>query len=102
MASPRRRTSYSSSTPSDEVIDELSNISEKEVEVVEEETPDPEPLVEVLLPEITPTEAPPPYEEKVIIEPIVEHHVPAQNNPQELKAPKRHPRNIPKFSPKRG
>jgi hypothetical protein len=101
MASARRRTSYSSSTQSEEVIDELSNISEKEVEVANE-IQNPEPLVETLLPEITPTEAPPPYVEKVVVEPTIERPVLTQTNPQEAKAPKRHPRNIPKFSPKRG
>jgi hypothetical protein len=101
MASSRRRTSYSSSTPSDEVIDELSNISEKEVEV-DREVQDTEDTVEVILPEITPTEAPAPYVEKVIVELLVENNPLAKNRPKETKALKRHPRNIPKFSPKKG
>ncbi len=101
MASTRRRTSYSSPTQSEEVIDALSNISEKEVEVVEE-IQDPEPPVETLLPEIIPTEAPLPYVEKVIVKTLVEQSAPAQVILPDAKAPKRHPRNIPKFSPKRG
>jgi hypothetical protein len=101
MASSRRRTSYSSLTQAEEVIDELSNISEKEVEVVEE-IQDPETTQEFLLPDIIPTEAPPPYSEKKIVEPIAVP-TPAKENNLQLKAPpKRHPRNIPKFSSKKG
>jgi hypothetical protein len=82
------------------VIDEPSNISEKEVETEEEtvliETQEP-----TLLQEITPTEAPPPFVEKVVIQPSPQSDKVVLNNTPEPKGPKRHPRNIPKFSFKR-
>jgi hypothetical protein len=101
MASSRRRTSYSSLTQAEEVIDELSNISEKEVEVVEE-IQDTETIKEFLLPDIIPTEAPPPYSEKKVVEPVLISAPAKEETPQPKAPPKRHPRNIPKFSSKKG
>lgn len=100
MASTRRSTSYSSPTQSEEVIDALSNISEKEVEVVEE-IQAPVLPVEVLLPEIIPTEAPLPHVEKKVVEFVSATPSNQESAPPLAVPPKRHPRNIPKFSSKR-
>jgi hypothetical protein len=102
MATPRRRSS--STGFSSESIDESSDIViEETVEVSEkiEEADQPEAKQEVQpLPEIIPTEAPPPMsiKEAASQEVVLETQPPAQ---QQISA-SRHPRNIPKFSKVRG
>ena len=100
MAASRRRSSSGFQSES-ESIDELSKTFPKEEVVMEQE----EEVIEVkkepeLLPEIIPTEAPPPIALKEMVkeeiapapQPTTSHQVPQ----------KRHPRNIPKFSKARG
>jgi hypothetical protein len=102
MATPRRR-SPSSGFPS-ESIDESSDILIEEIVKDSEDTEEveqPEAKKEVEpLPEIVPTEAPPPMslKEAEKQEVVPETQPPAQ---QQI-AVSRHPRNIPKFSKVRG
>ena len=100
MASPRRRSSYPSQETLEEVIDETSNISEKEV--IEEVAPEPKLPAVLVLPDLVPTEAPPPVPLKEAEKTSIT--APAKQEPvlQLKEPPKRHPRNIPKFSTKRG
>lgn len=98
MATPRRRSS--STGFSSESIDESSDIVIEEIVEVSEKTEEveqPEAKQEVQpLPEIVPTEAPPPMslKEAAREEIVLETQPPAQ---QQI-AISRHPRNIPKFS----
>lgn len=102
MATPRRRSS--STGFSSESIDESSDIVIEEIVKVSEEIQEaeqPEAKQEVQpLPEITPTEAPPPMslKEAAKQEVTVETSTPVQQKV----AVSRHPRNIPKFSKVRG
>jgi hypothetical protein len=100
MASQRRRSSYPSQEVPEEIIDEISNISEKEV--IEEVASEPEPPAASTLPDLVPTEAPPPVPLKEAAKLGIT--VPARQEPvlQLKEPPKRHPRNTPKFSTKRG
>jgi hypothetical protein len=102
MATPRRRSS--STGFSSENIDESSNIVIEEIakdseEAEKVEQPESKPEVQPL-PEIIPTEAPPPMslKEAAKQEVVLETQPPAQ---QQI-AVSRHPRNIPKFSKVRG
>jgi hypothetical protein len=102
MATPRRRSSstgFSSESideSSDIVIEETVKISEKT-----EEAEQPEAKQEVQsLPEIIPTEAPPPMSLKEAAKQEVASE--AQPPTQQKTAVARHPRNIPKFSKVRG
>jgi hypothetical protein len=99
MASSRRRTSYTSSPqPVEELVDELSSISEQEAEV-SEETTSPEPLDPPLSAEVSSTDNPSPVVEKVAaVEPSPRKEKTELKCIAETKLPKRHPRNIPKFS----
>jgi hypothetical protein len=101
MAASRRRQSSGFQTES-ESIDELSKTFPEEEVVMEQEE---EKVIEVkkepeLLPEITPTEAPPPISRKEMAKEEVVA-VP-QQTPVQPVSPKRHPRNIPRFSKVRG
>ena len=102
MATPRRRST--STGFSSEKIDESSDtVTEKVVEnpgkIKEEEQPETKQETQ-LLPEITPTEAPPPVslKETAKQEVVVEVQPPVE---QKI-AVARPPRNIPKFSKVRG
>jgi hypothetical protein len=102
MATPRRRSS--STGFSSESIDESSDIVIEETVEVSKETEEaeqPEAKQEVQpLPEIIPTEAPPPMslKEAAKQEVVLEEQPPTQQKPAVV----RHPRNIPKFSKVRG
>jgi hypothetical protein len=102
MATPRRRSS--STGFSSESIDESSDIVIEETVKISEKTEgeeQPEAKQEVQpLPEIIPTEAPPPMsiKEAAKQEVVLEPQPPTQQKP----AVARHPRNIPKFSKVRG
>jgi hypothetical protein len=102
MATPRRRSS--STGFSSESIDESSDIAIEEIVEVSEKTEEaeqPEAKQEVQpLPEIIPTEAPPPMSLK---EAAKQEVVPeTQPSTQQKTSAARHPRNIPKFSKVRG
>jgi len=102
MATPRRRSSstgFSSESidkSSDIIVEEIVEVSEKTEEVEQ-----PEAKQEVQpLPEIIPTEAPPPMSLK---EAAKQEVVPeTQPSTQQKTSAARYPRNIPKFSKVRG
>ena len=102
MATPRRRPS--SSGFASQSIDESLSISIEELEedmnTLEEISKEVEKQEPQVLPEIVPTEAPPPMsikeaaQQEVVLVPEV--------TVQQKVGPKRHPRNIPKFAKVRG
>ena len=102
MATPRRRSS--STGFSSESIDESSDIVIEEIVKVSEEIQEaeqPEAKQEAQpLPEIIPTEAPPPMSLKEAAKQEV--GLETQSPVQQQIAVSRHPRNIPKFSKVRG
>jgi hypothetical protein len=108
MASPRRRSSYPSQEVPEEIIDEISNISEEEIveevpeEKIEEVATEPEPPVVLVLPDLVPTEAPPPVPLKEAAKLGITALAKQESILQLKEPPKRHPRNTPKFSTKRG
>ena len=102
MATPRRRSPSSGFTPKN--VEESSSISieefEKDLKTLEEFSKEIEKQETQLLPEIVPTDAPPPMSikeaarQEVVLAP--------ETVVQQKVEPKRHPRNIPKFSKVRG
>jgi hypothetical protein len=108
MASQRKRPSYPSQGPFEENHQETSDFFEKEITeevpkaVIEETTPELEPPVALVLPDITPTEATPPVPFKEAVRLAIMTPSKQQPAPQLKEPPKRHPRNTPKFSAKRG
>ena len=102
MATPRRRPQASGFTSqgidesldvSSEKLEENMNTLERVFEEVEEQRTQ-------VLPEIIPTEAPPPTSIKEAVQQEVV--LAPEANVQHKVGPKRHPRNIPKFSKVRG
>jgi hypothetical protein len=108
MATQRRRSSYPSQEVPEEIIDETSNISEKEIteevreDAIEEVTLELDPPAASLLPDIIPTEAPPPVPLKEAEKLGITSSAKQEPILQLKDPPKRHPRNTPKFSTKRG
>jgi len=102
MATPRRRSS-STEFSSDSINESSDILIEEIVEVLEEteKAEQPKAKQEVQpLPEIIPTEAPPPMSLKE----VAKQEVVLETQPvvQQKVAVSRHPRNIPKFSKVRG
>jgi hypothetical protein len=96
MATPRKRTSGFSEKPAEEIkVEEFLDEAAQEVFEAVSQKEEPASPIPVVIESITPTEDPGPRFVEKAPEPVAPVAAP---QPLQPVAPRRHPRNIPKFS----